>query len=235
MIRFVLRGLRNFRLKFFLIVLCAVVTAATDLLMPYLSAKFIDEILESRGVGRLYFFVGGLLALNGASLAANWLYIIFSTKMRAQLTNKLVEDLTLKIWRTDSRRQFKTDMVYLAKRVEADSDGVTAFVLGGAIDVAIQSVLLCMAIFFLWTIGAKWLIIFLSVATFHVAIYFALRRKLFTLSTAVRETESKYFASLSDNFFSRTESSCTACMKNFRRRSGRHSKNFLRRACARRR
>ena len=201
MIRFVLRRLGDFKLKFFLVVLCAVVTAAADLLMPYLSAKFIDEILSSREVGRLYFFVGGLLALNVVSLAANRLYVIFSTKMRAQLTNKLVEDLTLKIWRTDSRRQFKTDMVYLAKRVEKDSDDVTAFVLGSAIDIAIQGVLLCLAIFFLWTTGAKWLMIFLGVAAFHVAIYFALRRKLFALSTAVREAESKYFASLSDNFF----------------------------------
>ena len=201
MIRFVLRRLGDFKLKFFLVVLCAVMQAATDLLMPYLSAKFIDEILGSREVGQLYFFVGGLLALNGVSLAANWFYVIFSTKMRARITNRLVEDLTLKIWRTDSRRLLKTDMIYLAKRVERDSDDLTAFVLGSAIDISIQGALLCLAIFFLWMVGVKWLIIFAAVAAFHMAIYFALKGKLFALSTAVRESESKYFANLSDNFF----------------------------------
>ncbi len=201
MIKFILNYLGNFKLKFFLILLCAIVTAAADLLMPYLSAKFIDEILSSREIGRLYFFVGGLLLLNVTSLAANWFYVIFSTKMRARITNSLIEDLTLKVWRTESRRQFKTDMIYLAKRVEKDSDDLTAFVLGSVIDISIQSVLLFMAIFFLWTIGAKWLIIFAAVAAIHATIYFALRAKLLKLSTALRETESKYFASLSDNFF----------------------------------
>ena len=53
MIKFILHYLGNFKLKFFLILLCAIVTAAADLLMPYLSAKFIDEILSSREIGRL--------------------------------------------------------------------------------------------------------------------------------------------------------------------------------------
>ena len=84
MIYFVLRRLVDFKLKIFLTLLCAIVTAAADLLKPYLSAKFIDEILSSHEIG-------------------------------------------------------------------------------SAIDISIQSVLLFMAIFFLWTIGTKWLIIFAAV------------------------------------------------------------------------
>lgn len=199
MVKFILQYLRGFKLKFFLVLLCAGVTAASDLLMPYLSAKFIDEILTSRDVGRFYFFIGGLFLLNVISLAANWFYVIFSTKIRAGITNELIEGLMRCIWRTDSRILFKTDMVYMAKRVERDSDDVIAFVLGSVIDIAIQLVLLCMATVLLRSIGAKWIIIFLGVAAIHAAIYYGLRKKLFTASTAVRETESKYFASLSDN------------------------------------
>ena len=201
MLKFILRYLGDDKPKFFLILLCAVFQAAADLLMPYLSAQFIDEILSSREIGRLYFFVGGLFALNVVSMAAHWFYVIFSTKLRARITNRLIGDLQEKVWRTDGRRQFKTDMIYLAKRAERDSDDLIAFVLGSAIDVSIQGVLLCMAIFFLAGVGAKWLIIFAAVAALHALLYFTLRRKLFALSTAVRETESKYFASLSDNFF----------------------------------
>lgn len=199
MIRFVLRYFSDFKSGFALIVLCAVVTAAADLLMPYLSAKFIDEILSSREIGRLYFFVGGLFALNVLSLAANWFYVIFSTKLRARITNKLIADLTGDVWR--ARLQFQTDMIYLAKRVEKDSDDLIAFVLGSVIDVAIQAVLLVMATIFLASVGGKWLLIFAATATLHATVFVALKKKLFTLSTAVRETESKYFESLSDNFF----------------------------------
>ncbi len=199
MIRFALRYIGDFKSGFALIVLCAVVTAAADLLMPYLSAKFIDDILSSRDVGRLYFFVGGLLTLNVVSLAANWFYVIFSTKLRARITNKLIADLTGDVWR--ARLQFQTDMIYLAKRVEKDSDDLIAFVLGSVIDVAIQAVLLVMATIFLATVGGKWLLIFAATAALHAAGFVALKKKLFALSTAVRETESKYFESLSDNFF----------------------------------
>ena len=201
MLKFILRCLGDGKAVLFLILLCAVFQAAADLLMPYLSAKFIDEILSSREIGRLYFFVGGLFALNVVSMAAHWFYVIFSTKLRARITNRLICDVQEKIWRTDMRRQFKTDMIYLAKRVERDADDLIAFVLGSAVDVSIQGVLLCMAIFFLASVGTKWLMIFAATAAIHIAVYLALKRKLFALSTAVRETESKYFASLSDNFF----------------------------------
>ena len=201
MIRFVLRYIGGFKSGFCLIVLCAVVTATADLLMPYLSAKFIDDILSSRDIGRLYFFVGGLLTLNLLSLAANWFYVIFSTKLRARITNKLIADLTGNVWRTEIGRLSQTDMIYLAKRVEKDSDDLTAFVLGSVIDVAIQAVLLVMATIFLASVGGKWLLIFAATATLHAAVFVALKKKLFVLSTAVRETESKYFESLSDNFF----------------------------------
>lgn len=221
MIKFILQYLGGFKLKFSLVMLCAVVTAASDLLMPYLSAKFIDEILTSRDVGRFYFFIGGLFFLNVISLAANWFYVIFSTKIRAGITNELIEDLMRRIWRTDSRILFKTDMVYMAKRVERDSDDLIAFVLGSVIDIAIQTVLLCMATALLYSIGAKWIIIFLSVAAIHAAIYYGLREKLFAVSTAVRETESKYFASLSDNllYFYRIKlhSLQTECLATFRK------------------
>lgn len=70
MVKSILQYLGGFKLKFAFVLLCAVITAAADLLMPYLSATFIDEILTSRDVGRFYFFIGGLLLLNVISLAA---------------------------------------------------------------------------------------------------------------------------------------------------------------------
>ena len=128
MIRFIFRRLNNFKVKFFFVVACSIVTAAADLLMPYLSAKFIDEILTSREIGRFYFFIGGLFLLNVTSLAANWFYVIFSTKLRAGITNGLIEELILRVWRTESRILFKTDMIYLAKRIEKDSDAIDALI-----------------------------------------------------------------------------------------------------------
>ena len=91
-------------------------------------------------------------------------------------------------------------MIYLSKRISKDSDDLLAFVLGSAIDISIQSVMLLMAILLLQSIGIKWLIILLIVAVIHAGIFGVLRKKLFQYSKEVRETESRYFTSFSDNF-----------------------------------
>lgn len=57
-----------------------------------------------------------------------------------------------------------------------------------------------MAIFLLQSIGIKWVIILFFVAIVHAGIFGALRKKLFKYSTEVRETETQYFTSFSDNF-----------------------------------
>lgn len=200
MIKFVLKYLEGYKIKFLLIIFSAGVTAAADLATPYLTAKFIDEVLAARNFERLYFFVCGLIAINIFAVAANWFFVIRSTIIRAELTKNLSENLMRRVQRLESKFWFETDMIYLSKRISKDSDDLLAFVLGSAIDVSIQGAMLAAAIFLLQSIGLKWLIILLTVAAIHAGIFGALRKKLFAYSTAVRETESRYFTSFTDNF-----------------------------------
>ena len=175
-------------------------TAAADLAMPYLSAKFIDEVLVTRNFDELYFFIAILLAINFFAVLSNWFFIIRSTIMRAKLTKDVAENLMRRVQKVESKFLFETDMIYLSKRVNKDSDDLLAFVLGSAIDISIQSLMLVAAIFLLYSVGVKWIIIFFVVAIIHAIIFYFLRKKLFKYSTAVRETEAKFFTSFSDNF-----------------------------------
>lgn len=120
--------------------------------------------------------------------------------MRASLTKNITENLMCHTQRLECKFLNETDMIYLSKRISKDSDDLLAFVLGSAIDISIQSVMLLMAIFLLQSIGIKWLIILLIVTVIHAGIFGALRKKLFKYSKEVRETESRYFTSFSDNF-----------------------------------
>lgn len=200
MIKFVLKYLGGYKAEFLMIIFCAGATAAADLAMPYLTAKFIDEVLVTRNFEGLYFFIIVLLGMNIFAVLSNWFFVIRSTIMRAKLTKDVAENLMRRVQRLESKFLFETDMIYLSKRVNKDSDDLLAFVLGSAIDISIQSIMLLLAIFLLQSIGIKWVIILLIVAIIHAGIFGVLRKKLFRYSTEVRETESRYFTSFSDNF-----------------------------------
>ena len=200
MIKFVLRYLDGYKIEFLLIIFCAGATAVADMAMPYLTAKFIDEVLVTRNFEGLYFFIIILLGINIFAVMSNWFFVIRSSIMRAKLTKNVAEDLMCRVQRLESKFLFETDMIYLSKRINKDSDDLLAFVLGSAIDISIQSIMLLMAIFLLQSIGIKWIIILFFVAIVHAGIFGALRKKLFKYSTEVRETETKYFTSFSDNF-----------------------------------
>ena len=64
MIKFVVKYLGEYRFEFLLIIFCAAMTSAADLAMPYLSAKFIDEVLVTRNFEGLYFFVAVLFGMS---------------------------------------------------------------------------------------------------------------------------------------------------------------------------
>lgn len=200
MIKFVLKYLRGYKLEFLLIIFCAGITAAADLAMPYLTAKFVDEILVTRNIEGLYFFVVVLFTVNIFSVASNWFHVVRSTIMRLKLTKDIAEDLMRHVQRLKMSILLETDMIYLSKRINKDSDDLLNFVLGSAIDISIQSIMLAMAMYLLQSIGIKWIIFLLIVAAIHAVIFGVLRKKLFDYSTAVRETESKFFTTFSDNF-----------------------------------
>lgn len=200
MIKFVLKYLDGYRAEFLLIIFCAGVTVAADLATPYLTAKFIDEVLVARNFEGLYFFIIVLFGMNFFAVMSNWFFVIRSAIMRAKLTKKVEENLMRRVQRVESKFLFKTDMIYLSKRINKDSDDLLAFVLGSAIDISIQSMMLLLAIFLLYSIGIEWIIILIFVAMIHAGIFGALRKKLFKYSTEVRETETQYFTSFSDNF-----------------------------------
>ena len=91
-------------------------------------------------------------------------------------------------------------MVYLSKRVDNDATDLVTFIVDSMIDVCINFFMLIMASFLLMSIGGKWLLIFFVVAAIHFVAYKKLSMTLFERSVAVRETGSKYFTSLTDNF-----------------------------------
>lgn len=198
MTKFIWNYFKNYKLSLALVVFCSILTAFVNLMEPYLTAKFIDEILIDKDTTIFYNFILLLLTINILAIASNWLSTIISSKMRVILNNQIVEEVMSHVYKIRSEFIFKTDMVYLSKRLDQDSIDLIRFAVDTMSSLCVNFALLCMAFFLLWSIGIKWAIIFVIIAILHGIFYKSLEKIIFNRSTMMREAESRYFTTLSD-------------------------------------
>ena len=200
MIKFVFTRLKKFKGAIFIIAFCSIMIAVTDLMIPFLTAKFIDEILVARNVAEFYNFILLMFAIMLAAIVSHYASSILSKKILLTTANNLTEEILRHVHKLGGEVILKSDMVYLSKRVDNDATDLVTFIVDSMIDVCINFFMLVMASFLLMSIGGKWLLIFFIVAAIHFVAYKKLSMTLFERSVAVRETGSKYFTSLTDNF-----------------------------------
>ena len=198
MIKFLWEHFKNYKASLLVVALCSILTAAVNLMEPFLTAKFIDEILIGKDTATFYIFIAALATISITAIAANWLSTILSSKMRLRINNRVVEGVMNHVYKVRGDFIFKTDMVYLSKRLDQDAIDLIHFAIGSMVDICINFALLCMAFGLLCSIGIKWGVLFVIIAIRHGGAYRALEKVLFDRSTTVRETDSKYFTCLSD-------------------------------------
>ena len=198
MVKFLWRYFKNYKAALAVVALCSVMTAALNLLEPFLTAKFIDEILLSEDTATFHEFILILLAISVLAIAANWLNTIFSSRVRLYINNQVIEGVLRHVYKVRGDFIFRTDMVYLSKRLDQDAIDLVRFAIDSMTDICINFALLGIAAFLMASLGLKWLAIFVIIALVHGAAYRTLEKILFERSTAVRETDSKYFTCLSD-------------------------------------
>ncbi len=95
---------------------------------------------------------------------------IFSRRIEILSAYRLVAEILRRVQNARGEFLFQTDMVYLAKRIDADARGLMSFAVNSAVEVCINFVMLGLAIFLLAGIGAKWLALFFFVLIFHVVL-----------------------------------------------------------------
>ena len=200
MFKFIWNYLKNYKRESLVIIICSVLTAVVDLSAPYLTGEFIDKIVVSGDYNLFYKFILLLMSISLLTILVQWLSTILSAKMRTKIANRLVEDMINTVHSLRGEFIFNTDMIYLSKRIEADSNGIVCFAVDNCRRFFIYFAMVVFATFLLLLIGFKWLMIFFVVAIMHIIAYRYLEKTLYERSFAVRETASRYFTDLSDNF-----------------------------------
>ncbi len=199
MFQFIWSRLKIFRGTFIIIAICSILISATDLLVPFLTAKFIDEILTARDVAAFRDFVVLMFGVFASALTAHYACTIFSRRIETVSTYRLISEILRRVQNARGEFVLQTDMVYLSKRIDADARGLMSFAVNSAVELCINFVMLGLAIFLLATIGAKWLALFFCVLILHISLYKILSQTLFNRSIALRENEAKYFTDIADN------------------------------------
>lgn len=182
------------------VVVCAILIAAVDFTSPYLTAKFVDEVLLSRNKDTFYKFIMLLSVIGILAIASNWFRAIVSAEIKMKVTQDLSEDIICHVQRLNCEFLLKTDMVYLSKRIDNDANDFISFVIDSIAEICIHLAMIFIAVCLLLSIKIKWLIFFLIIAVLHIVAYNALKKNLFELSISVREADSQYFSEFSDNF-----------------------------------
>ena len=200
MIKFIWHYFKGYSKIILIIAICSVLTAVVDLSVPRLTAKFIDEILVSNDLETFYGFILLLVSISLLMIITHRISFLAVTKMRTNLSNQIIEDIINHVHRLRSEFVLNTDMIYLSKRIDADSLAIVNFSVNNLMRACIYFSMIVIAIYLLFSIGLKWLIIFLVIAGIHVILYHSLEKTLYKRSLAVREADANYFTALSDNF-----------------------------------
>jgi len=200
MFKFLWNYFKTYKKIFLAVILCSILISVADLLTPYLTAKFIDEILTAGNVENFGNFIFAFFIISVAAIFSQWLCVILSKSMQIKTTKNLRKDVIAHVHRSDFKIISEIDMIYLSKRLEQDTTDLISFAVDNLTEFLTNFAVLCMAIFLLSSIGYKWTIIFLIIAVLHYFFYKFLEKTLLERSTAVRETESQYFNDFSENF-----------------------------------
>ena len=167
MIKFLWQHFRQYKASLAVVALCSILTAAVNLSEPYLTAKFIDEILIGRDTATFFAFIAVLTAISLTAIAANWFSTILSSRMRLRINNSVIEGVMRHVYKVRGDFIFKTDMVYLSKRLDQDAIDLVHFAIGNMIDICVNFALLCMAFGLLCSIGVKWGVLFVVIAVIY--------------------------------------------------------------------
>ena len=198
MLKFVWSYIKRYQANLLQIAICSVLIAGVDLTEPYLTAKFIDEILVVQDRAYFYTFIAFLVVISILAIASNWYSTILSSKIRVSLNNLVIEDVLKHVYKAKYDFISQTDMVYMSKRLEEDVVDLIYFAMNSIINICINSALIGFAVFLINTIAFKWVIIFVIIMVIHAYFYKILDKILFKCAVATRETGAKYFTSISD-------------------------------------
>lgn len=176
------------------------VSAAISIIIPYLTAKFIDTVLIARNLNSLSWFVGLFCVLTIAEIAIGYFSNIYSAKLQAKAAFNLNANLITHTQKLPLGFFQKYNSAYLTQRINDDAHNIVGFVLGNFINIIVNSISLIAVIGILLSIETRIFPWFLAVIALYLLIYILFRKPLRSIALKNKEAQNSFFANLEQQF-----------------------------------
>lgn len=200
MLSYVVGFLLKNKLQLVFLVLCCILSAFIEVAMPYVTAKFVDDVLVSHSSETFYWFVGAIFFISVIAIISQYFSIVISAKIQVKAINDATYEILNHIHKLSNQFFLDNDMIYLSKRIDNDIYDVVSFVLKGLLQSLVNILFLTATLFLFISIDSSWFLLFVLVAVLYIIVYNILRGKMFSLLLDVREKQNQYFARFTDNF-----------------------------------
>ena len=180
--------------------ICCLLSAVIEVAMPYVTARFVDDVLVSHSSEDFYLFASAIFFIGLISVFTYYFSSIVSAKLQVTTINNATYDLLNHIHRLPNHFFIENDMVYLSKRIDNDVYDVVSFVIKGLFQSLVNILFLTITVILLYRVGLTWVLIFLVISLLYIIAYKLLQNRMFKLLFEVREKQNQYFARFTDNF-----------------------------------
>lgn len=155
-------------LSFFIIV--SIISVSLSLVMPYFNGAFLDELTREPSTEFVIRFVSIITIISFLSIIMDYIYGVYSNKIKVELTFSLYKDLVNHIQKLSVINLKNYNMTYLNQRINVDSNKIITFVIDFYIRIIIQALFLIVLFIILYNINY----ILFGIIMFFVPVYIAI-------------------------------------------------------------
>jgi len=188
--------LLSYKYKLTIFVIISLVTTSIGIILPFVSGSFLNNLLvgDDRGIILRFCIVFGVLSF--AKILIGFITAILRTKIHNRLSFNLNRDSITQIQGQSLYYINQQDNSYLNQRLYQDSNNLMGFSIG-----VLQSITTNLALFiipFVILMNINWHVTMLmgGFLMLYVALYFALRKPLYSASFGFKETQAKLISKL---------------------------------------
>lgn len=189
--------------KPFLLISCIALSfmnCAFELAVPYITAKFIDDVVMIEKYATLYIYCGIFFIFVLFEIIIKFYADVFVTKLLSHMHVLILSTMVHRISRREYSFFQSIDSGYLSDRINRDVYDLTTFTVNSLFASITGGCTISGAILYLINVDVLLLTAFLLLLAGYIIFFFFIQKKLRLVSLDVREKENHYFNEISKLF-----------------------------------
>ena len=195
------RYLFMYKWRLFLYIAISVVVGTGTLISPYIIGDFIDQLMNAEDMSFIYRYFAIYASISLSSLGLGYisgrLYIQLQTRIGFALNRDFIQRLQYAPLSFTNRQ----DKAYLNQRINSDANSLIIFCIGVVQGVLVNMVIIGLAMGLMFFFHPILAVILLGISAIYFTFYALYRQVLYKASHQLQESQSIFFAKLSEQLY----------------------------------